>query len=122
MQANQDTPSAPGWRVTRNKTLLFLPPAPVTDSDSGWRGVFTKLEYLILNHRFRSTAHLVADPGGPMDPPFCAAGQRTRQGMKSAMAAGVADKLWWSRATLARRPRDAVGTSTPRVITDVGLD
>jgi hypothetical protein len=57
-----------------------------------------------------------------MDPPFCAAGQRTRQGMKSAMAAGVADKLWWSCATLARRPRDAVGPSTPRVITGAGLD
>jgi hypothetical protein len=38
----------------RNKTLLFLPPAPERIRISGWRGVFTKLEYLILNHRFRS--------------------------------------------------------------------
>jgi hypothetical protein len=37
-------------RATRNKSLLFLPPAPNRIRISGWRGVFAKLEYLILNH------------------------------------------------------------------------
>jgi hypothetical protein len=37
--------------VRANKTLLFLPPTPETEFGfPAGRGVFTKLEYLILNH------------------------------------------------------------------------
>jgi hypothetical protein len=41
------------WQGNRAKQMLFLPPAPERIRISGGRGVFTKLEYLILNHRFR---------------------------------------------------------------------
>jgi hypothetical protein len=58
----------PGTRfraIARNKTLLFLPRI------SGWRGVFTKLEYLILNHRFRFNS-IWSHQGWRFAPPCCA--------------------------------------------------
>jgi hypothetical protein len=35
----------------KTKPCFFLPPAPERIRISGWRGVFTKLEYLISNHQ-----------------------------------------------------------------------
>jgi hypothetical protein len=65
------------WSLTvafsdkRNIILaFFLPPAPERIRISGWRGVFTKLEYLILNHmtpggiRFHQ-CKMSSDPSSP---------------------------------------------------------